>query len=440
MRSISQATLGALAHASSTGARARFLADETTTWYLSDLPDRVARAPSLAGKSVVLALKRQLDTALALLALDGLARRIILWPYDAPADQFDAVVAASGADVVLRDWISERPEPHPGTPASSTEWVLFTSGTTGRPKMVVHTLASLAGHLFGTAPPAGGPVWCTFYDIRRYGGMQILLRALIGGGSLVLSCPDEAPGAFLARAAAAGATHFLGTPSHWRRALMTEQAHLLRPDYVRLSGEVADQMILDRLRAAYPASRLVHAFAATEAGLAFEVDDGLAGFPPSVVERAAGAAEIRIEDGALFVRSPRTAAGYLNGQISALNGSGDFVDTGDIVELRDGRYHFAGRRDGIVNVGGQKVHPEEVEAVINQHPGVRMSLARARRNPITGAVVVADVVLADADETAVAEIRTLCRAQLAPHKVPVSIRIVPSLEIAPSGKLVRRHG
>ena len=54
-----------------------------------------------------------------------------------------------------------------------------------------------------------------------------------------------------------------------------------------------------------------------------------------------------------------------------------------------------GRRGGVINVGGLKVHPEEVEAVINAHPWVRMSLVKARRNPITGAVVTADVVLAE---------------------------------------------
>ncbi len=48
-----------------------------------------------------------------------------------------------------------------------------------------------------------------------------------------------------------------------------------------------------------------------------------------------------------------------------------------MVELRDGRYHFVGRREGVINVGGQKVHPEEVEAVINRHPGVRMARVRA---------------------------------------------------------------
>ena len=77
-----------------------------------------------------------------------------------------------------------------------------------------------------------------------------------------------------------------------------------------------------------------------------------------------------------------------------------FVDTGDRVELRDGRYYFRGRTGGVINVGGLKVYPEEVESVLNADPRVRMSLVRARRNPITGAVVVADVVLTDPDGSA----------------------------------------
>ncbi len=435
-----------LAQASAGGDPARFLADETTTLRLTDLHgDDIARTQALAcrGRSVLLAMPRQLDTARALLALDGAARRLVLWPPDAPSDLLDQVAAAADIDIVLRAWAAPdgTPSPAPDLPVAPTEWVLFTSGTTGRPKMVVHTLASLAGHL--ARPATGtGPVWCTFYDIRRYGGMQILLRALIGGGSLVLSCADEAPSAFLARAASAGATHFLGTPSHWRRALMTEAAQLIRPHYVRLSGEVSDQVILDRLRAMYPSARLVHAFAATEAGLAFEVGDGLAGFPASLIGDPTAPAELRVVDGALLVRSPRAARGYLDGDITPLRGSDGFVDTGDIVALHGARYHFAGRADGVINVGGQKVHPEEVEAVINQHPAVRMSRAAARRSPITGAVVVADIVLEDAafadDLAAPQAIQEFCRTRLPPHKIPVSVRIVPSLEIAPSGKLVRR--
>src|SRR6516165_8966857 len=69
------------------------------------------------------------------------------------------------------------------------------------------------------------------------------------------------------------------------------------------------------------------------------------------------------------------------------------VESGDIVGRRGDRENSLGRRGGIINVGGLKVHPEEVEAVINRHPAVRMSSVRSRRNPITGSIVVADVVL-----------------------------------------------
>jgi acyl-coenzyme A synthetase/AMP-(fatty) acid ligase len=417
---------------------------------------------SLRGRTVLLATGEQLAAALALIELDGVARRLVLCTPDLAAEHFPAVIAAAGADSWVRDAIgpAEARVDLPltvtvgSTPVALatarrqshlTEWVLLTSGTTGAPKLVLHTLASLTSVLARRPPARGSALWSTFYDIRRYGGLQIFLRAL-HTGSLVLSARHEPVADFLARAQGAGVTHISGTPSHWRGALMSGAAGTLRPRYVRLSGEIADQGILDGLRAAYPQARIAHAFASTEAGVAFEVDDGLAGFPASLVGAAGADIELRVVDDTLRIRSPGNATRYLGEGAAALKGSDGFVDTGDRVNLREGRYHFAGRAGGVINVGGLKVHPEEVEAVINAHPWVRMSLARARRNPITGAVVAADVVLAEAAAGAAArpsaeeltrELLERCRRALPAHKVPTAIRFVPALEVSASGKLVR---
>jgi acyl-coenzyme A synthetase/AMP-(fatty) acid ligase len=412
---------------------------------------------TLRGLSVLLSTEDQLATALALLELDGVARRVVLCTPDLTADTLKFVAATADCRAVVSDrpatadalphltLHSPAPRPVPGEiqrrGGLETEWILLTSGTTGTPKLVVHTLDSLGGTL-PRRPSDPDTVWSTFYDIRRYGGLQIYLRAVLSGTSLVLSSPHESTAQFFARGAAAGVTHISGTPSHWRRALMSGAAATLAPRYVRLSGEIADQTVLDSLKGAYPDAAIGHAFASTEAGVGFEVNDGLAGFPADYIGGLRNGIEMKVEDGTLRIRSGRTAARYL-GEAPALADPERFVDTGDLVELRDGRYYFQGRKSGVINVGGLKVHPEEVEAVLNADARVRISLVKARRNPIVGAVVVADVVLIDtaAGEDAAtqvkAELLDTCRRALAAHKVPSALRFVASLEMTPAGKLVR---
>jgi acyl-CoA synthetase (AMP-forming)/AMP-acid ligase II len=286
-------------------------------------------------------------------------------------------------------------------------------------------------------------VWGTFYDIRRYGGLQIFLRAILGRRSLVLSDASESPKDHLLRLGARAVTHLTGTPSHWRRALMSPSARAIVPRYVRLSGEIADQSILNSLRAFFPKAAVGHAFASTEAGVCFEINDGLEGFPASIVG-IPGEVEIKIEYGSLRVRSGRTARRFLGEEGTTLADADGFVDTDDMVEKRGDRYYFLGRRSGAINVGGLKVYPEEVEALLNRHPAVRMSRVGSRRNPITGALVVADIVLEDDGNLTgrkgseiEQEILKTCRDTLPRHKVPVALRFVPALAVAESGKMVR---
>jgi acyl-coenzyme A synthetase/AMP-(fatty) acid ligase len=399
---------------------------------------------SMRDRSVLLLTGPQLPTVTALMALDGVARRLLIGLPDVKQADLSQVMADGEVDVVLRDdaltsQLHVDAEGHHKREVD-TEWVLFTSGTTGAPKLVSHTLPSLTGPLHDGLRVGPAPVWSTFYDVRRYGGLQILLRALLGGGSMVLSDASESVGDFLGRAGKSGVTHISGTPSHWRRALMSGAASHLSPRYVRLSGEIADQAILDNLKASFPGAEVAHAFASTEAGVGFDVRDGYAGFPASYIGIAGGPVELKVEDGTLRIRSARTALRYLGATRTLADDTG-FVDTGDMVERRDDRYYFLGRREGVINVGGQKVYPEEVEAILNRDPAVRMSRVWARRNPIIGAVVAADVVLREprVDFGQVREsLLRACRETLAAHKVPVTLRAVPELDMAASGKLKRR--
>jgi len=446
------------------GSQPASLWDRAASDRISDLKDGTSfggRLAELAGKSVAVATGHQLTTALALIELDGVARRVTILPPDVDPGHLAALFAGAEIDAVIVDAATPAhaafelplridcsaaivPAQIPDSVAE-TEWVLLTSGTTGAPKLAAHSLAALTAAIKRQASDAV-VVWGTFYDIRRYGGLQIFLRAVLGGASLVLSSAGEPIAEHLARLAQHGVTHLSGTPSHWRRALMSPAIRKIAPRYVRLSGEIADQPVLDSLRNAFPQAAIGHAYASTEAGVAFEVSDGLAGFPASYLEQSRDGVELKIEDGSLRIRSPRQASRYI-GSDAVLADADGFVDTGDMMELHGDRFAFAGRRGGIINIGGLKVHPEEVEAVINRHPRVRMSQVRPKSSPITGSVVIADVVLNSGGGQAASElievkgdILKLCRDALPRHKVPAAISFVPALDVSASGKLARRYG
>jgi acyl-coenzyme A synthetase/AMP-(fatty) acid ligase len=410
-------------------------------------------------RSVLLATRDQLASAMAMIKLDGVARRVVLCLPDVLASDVQVIAERAEVDVVVSDEktinidLPDLPVVHvqPVMDAGRafprghrrTEWVLLTSGTSGTPKLVLHTMTSLIGAIKPSAKASPSTVWATFYDMRRYGGLQMFLRALLGGTSMILSESGEAIAAHLLRLKQGGVTHISGTPSHWRRVLMSGQADTMSPAYVRLSGEIADQSVLDALQAAYPSAAISHAYASTEAGVGFNVTDGKEGFPAAMVDAVGGEVVMTVRDGSLHLRSSRTATRYLGDGQAAIIGADGFVDTGDLVELRGDRYHFVGRRGGIINVGGQKVYPEEIEAVINGHPAVQMSLVQGRRNPITGALVVADVVLKsdrDGSDALAEAILQRCRNLLAKHKVPTRLRFVDRLDVSAAGKLARRHG
>lgn len=420
-------------------ATTRFLSDSAHCLRLSDLSRRPWAYTHLRDKTVLIMVTSQYHAVLAMLALDGVARRILLGTPDL-TQHVSWIVETAGVDLVLDDAAYRVLPPEQFAAGDiETEWVLFTSGTTGRPKMVLHTLASLSGPVGdGITVP---DVWGTFYDVRRYGGLQILLRALLGGGSMVLS--DETMADYLKRAATLGVTRISGTPSHWRRALQVAEIQYLRPKYVRLSGEIADQQTINKLRRIFPTAGVDHAFATSEAGVGFTVRDFLAGFPANFIPHPNNdsSIEMKIEDGSLRLRSTRVAKGYLGGVPFPVSDDG-FVDTNDLVQFENGRYYFQGRREGMINLAGLKVFPEEVEDVLISHPLVRMARVRPMPSKLTGQIVVADIVsihhLSASDfDSLTNELRSLCVTELSPAKAPIRWFQVETIELGPSGKVKR---
>jgi acyl-CoA synthetase (AMP-forming)/AMP-acid ligase II len=421
--------------------------------------------PALTNRCVLIATHDQLETATALIELDGVARRMIVCPPGISDDHLQTIVEAADVDAV----VSDSGMPTPGTAAvglhvacgarlvacsdvpaareRDTEWILLTSGTSGKPKMVRHDLSTLSAAINSRTVGLNEIVWGTFYDIRRYGGLQIFLRAILGNGSLILSSVDEPPAEYLSRLAARAATHVSGTPSHWRSALWSRGISAISPRYIRLSGEIATQGVLDQLHAAFPKAALSHAFASTEGVVGFTVTDGLEGFPADVVGQRDNVT-IKIENSSLRIRSPGNAFEYIGTAERTIRDADGFVDTGDIVELRGQRFYFLGRTNGVINVGGLKVHPEEVEGIINRHPLVKVSLVRPKKNPVLGSVVVADVTLksglgTDTDSEHIGRLKQdiiqFCSTSLPQHKVPVMINVVSELTPSSTGKVRRAN-
>jgi hypothetical protein len=234
----------------------------------------VGRADELAGRSVLLAVADQLLSAVAMTEVDGLARRMLLCPPDFDPDHVRTLTEDGEIDAIVTDqparWsdagvylvvAARMPVRAPArAPAKrATEWRMLTSPTSDAPEIVDHPLERLCGAIVGDGPARETlPVWATFSDIRRDGGLRIFLRAIIGGGSIVLSEPGEPTADHVARLVARGVTHVSGMPAHWCKLLTSGSAGGFSPRHVHVADEVADQALLDGLRKAFPDAAIGH--------------------------------------------------------------------------------------------------------------------------------------------------------------------------------------
>ena len=235
-----------------------------------------------------------------------------------------------------------------------------------------------------------------------------------------------------------GVTALSATPTMWRKILMGSQASSLPLRRITLGGEIADQKILEALAATFPDAKLTQIYASTEAGVGFSVRDGQAGFPMSFLDHPPVGVELRVVEDRLFLRCANCTQ-RLMGDESELHLADGFIDTGDRVQQVGDRFMFLGRANGSINVGGNKVHPEEVETFLLACDGVAQARVYAKKSPFTGSLVVADVVPAIENQDPAMSKRLIadCRMGLEAYKVPAMIRIVDAMETNAAGKMKR---
>lgn len=145
------------------------------------------------------------------------------------------------------------------------------------------------------------------------------------------------------------------------------------------------------------------------------------------------------ECGELFVRGPGLFSGYLCGDLtsSPLSADGWFA-TGDLVVQDEcGCIWYRGRTKSVINCAGNKIFPEEVEAVISSVPGVKLARVSEEPHALLGNLIVAELVLEPHTSCNLDAIRRECYRVLAPFKVPKEFRVVDSLAMTGSGKVVR---
>lgn len=354
------------------------------------------------------------------------------WAWPELADRATALpdgpLSAGGHDLpglvaaLLAGWWRETPVallrgglPAPtGTAEGGRRLLLETSGTTGVPKRIARPFDAI---LAGIETPRGGDggSWLLTYDACGFAGLQVLLTTMAGGGAL-LADPDATATGLVRLAVEHGATHISATPSFWRLLLLSGATPPLAR--ITLGGEAADQALLDALAARFPGVPIRCIYASTELGRLFTVGDGREGFPASWLTQSPGGHSFRIRNDMLEIGR-----------------DGDWRETGDLVEIVDDRVLFRGRNDLVVNVGGAKVNPALAEARLLSLPGVTDAVVYGIANPITGAILVADIVAPAwrGDETWRTQVNQAV-ADLPPPARPRRLRLLDALPLSAAGK------
>lgn len=327
-----------------------------------------------------------------------------------------------------------------GGTASKGNIIVLTTGTTGRPKAALYSWTRLVNQLQKVSEDSHR-TWLLTYPLNHFAGIQVVLHSVVNGHTLVMPSSRQLE-EFVKAIRMHGVDSISGTPTFWRMftgRLKAREAEALHLKQITLGGEASTPELLARLKRVFTGAAITQVYATTELGACFSVKDGEPGFPASFLERNVGNVRLKIVDGELYVQSRNRMLGYVGRDDFASDD--EWIATGDMVELIGSRVLFRGRKSEIINVGGYKVHPGKVEAVILQVDGVQAVRVFGRPNPITGQLVAAALEPAQGidDVSLVKKVREACALHLGRAEQPREIDIREALEKR-NGKIVRSLG
>ncbi|MFO0596390.1 MAG: fatty acid--CoA ligase family protein [Myxococcaceae bacterium] len=320
--------------------------------------------------------------------------------------------------------------------------VIFSSGSSGAAKAVLHDFDALLEKFHA---PRQKKTVLTFLLFDHIGGIDTLMNALANGGGIVTT-PSRDPDVVLGLVAKHRVHTLPTSPTFLNLVLLSEawKRHDLSSLHVIAYGtEPMPLPTLARLNEVLPQVRCVQTYGLSELGVLRSRSRPDGSLWLSFTQEGY---QVQVRDGVLWVKSPAAMLGYLNAP--DLFDADGWLNTQDAVEVeeRTGErgpetwVRILGRTTDLINVGGQKVYPAEVEAVLLQLPNVADAAVHGEKSPLTGQFVAARINLVTPEplDAFKKRLRAFCKDKLAAYKVPVRIELTDEQQFSARFKKMRK--
>jgi acyl-coenzyme A synthetase/AMP-(fatty) acid ligase len=304
--------------------------------------------------------------------------------------------------------------------------ILFSSGSTGKPKAMVHDLDKLVNVYLDRKPRNLRTLLSLMFD--HIGGINTLFNILASGGAAVV--PSKRDPEEVCELIEKYKVHILPTSPTFLNLIIISDAHkrfdLSSLKLITYGTEPMPQSLLKRLKEAFPRAKFLQTFGTSETGIITTKSKSSESLFMKLDDKNF---EHKIVDGELWIKSKTQILGYLN-QDNPFTKDGWFP-TGDLVELTGDKYFkIIGRKNEMINVGGQKVLPSEVESVLLEMSEIEDALVFGKPSPLMGEIVAAKLVLKKKlpKQEIIKKIKKYCMGKLEAYKVPVYIDIEDNLD------------